>query len=272
MGAPGSSLISTADELRRFFSVRLGGVPGEAEGVLHVAAVWRPPGSDRNVVLRIVEESPKSGLDALLLAVGRARADAIVTTGLILREEPALTHDLQGSPSVAAALHSWRRDVLGLADPPWLLVLTSGKDLDPDHPAFHAWARPIVFCPQACAGDVRERLGGAPIEMVAMEEPSLGGAIDHLRRSRQARRITIEAGPSTASEAYREPLLVDELSLSVFEADSIPRELEGGELPSYDEIVRRLGPPLASLSALEASGRWRFEHYRCAIFGTEQRS
>ncbi len=260
-----SSGITNALELRRFLSDRFGEVPGEREGVLHVAAVWRPPSADRNVVMRICDRTPRSEVDTLLLDLARARADAIVTTGRILREEPHLSHDLQGKPGVRAALHAWRRQELSLSQPPWLLVLTSGRDLDPAHPAFHATARPIVFCPESSAAEVARRVGHASIEVVGHPVPDLRVAVDYLRYRRGSRRITIEAGPSTAAEVYRAPALVEELLLSVFLAGSIPDSLAGGELPPPAEIERVLGPQRAAFTVEESSGRWRFEHYRCAI-------
>ena len=240
--------------------------------MLHVAAVWRPPGGERNVVLRICDRTPKSEVDFLLLNLARARSDAIVTTGRILREEPGVTHDLQGPPGVRAALHAWRRQELALSQPPWLLVLTSGRDLDPAHPAFHASARPIVFCPESNAAEVARRVEDASIEVVGHPAPDLRAAVTYLRFRRGARRIAIEAGPSTAIAAYRDPPLVDELLLSVFLGASIPESVAGGELPPPAEIERLLGPVRAAFTVEEASGRWRFEHYRCAIVGGEASS
>jgi riboflavin biosynthesis pyrimidine reductase len=253
--------ISDLDSLRRCLKERFGAMPGSGEGVLHVAAVWRPPGEDRNVVLRIGDDTPKSAVDFLLLNVARARADAIVTTGRILREERGVTHDLQGAPGTPSALAEWRRAELGLSHPPWLLVLTAGRDLDPGHPALHSWARPIVLCPEGGADEARRRLRSAAVDVVGHPEPGLRAAVDYLRDARAARRISIEAGPSTAIEAYREPLLVDELLLSVFTAETIRAPLRGGELPTVDEIQRLLGPPRRSFTVEEESGRWRFERY-----------
>jgi riboflavin biosynthesis pyrimidine reductase len=253
--------ISNAPELRRFLGARLGEVPGEQKGVLHVAAVWRPPGQDRNVSLRICDRSPKSDIDFLLLNLARARSDAIVTTGRILREEPDVFHDLQGPPGMRAALHAWRRQELGLSQPPWLLVLTSGRDLDPTHPAFHASARAIVFCPESNAAEATRRVEGASIEVVGHPVPDLSAAVTYLRFRRDARWIAIEAGPSTAVAAYRAPPLVDELLLSVFGAATLAPDLVAGELPSRSEIERVFGPPRAGFAALEPSGPWVFEHY-----------
>jgi riboflavin biosynthesis pyrimidine reductase len=268
------SAIAGVAGLRRFLTDRLGALPGEAEGVLHVAAVWRPPGQDRNVVLRIGDQTPESEIDFLLLGLARARADSIVTTGRILREETAVTHDLQGEPSVRTALREWRLETLRTNAPPWLVILTSGRDLDPDHPAFHAWTRPIVLCPESSVAEVRRRVAGTRIEVVGHPAPTLRAAIVYLREGRGARRISIEAGPSTVIEAYRPaPGLVDEIVLSVFRAPSLPAAVRGGDLPATSEIEDLLGPARAAFEADQASGTWRYEHYRrCAIFGGEASS
>jgi riboflavin biosynthesis pyrimidine reductase len=256
--------IEDRGSLTAFLTSRLGAVPGEEEGVLHVAAVWRPPDEDRHLVLRIRDDTPRSAIDFLFLSLARARAEAIVTTGRILREEPAVTHDLQGGPGAVRALHAWRRE-LGLVDPPWLVVLTGGQGLDPGHPAFHAWARPVVFCPAAAADDVRRRVRGTEIEVVADDAPGLRAAIAHLREQRGVRRISIEAGPSTAAAAYASPVAIDELLLSIYGGAALPAALLGGELPGRAVLERALGRLRSSFSAVEASGRWTFERYRCAI-------
>jgi riboflavin biosynthesis pyrimidine reductase len=259
------SAIDDRDSLTRFFASRLGAMPGEDEGVLHVAAVWRPPGEDRHVVLRIRDETPKSAIDFLLLNLARARAEAIVTTGRILREEPGVTHDLQGEPGAVRALRAWRRETLGLVDPPWLVVLTGGRDLDVRHPALSSWSRPIVCCPAAAAEDVRRRVRGSAIEVVPDDAPGLRAAIAHLGQRRGVRRISIEAGPSTAAAAYDAPVVIDELVLSIYGGAALAPALAGGELPGRAAIERAVGARRASFSAEESSGRWTFEHYRCAI-------
>jgi riboflavin biosynthesis pyrimidine reductase len=263
------SEIVDAASLRRFFAGAFGTMPGEGEGVLHVAAVWRPPGEDHNLVLRICDRTPKSEIDFLLLNLARARADAIVTTGRILREEPGVAHEVQGPLGVRVALHAWRRQELGVLRPPWLLVLTSGRDLDPSHPAFHASVRPIVFCPESSAAEVARRVEDASIEVVGHPAPDLRAALTYLRLRRGARRISIEAGPSTATAAYSEPRLVDELLLSVFLGRSVPESVAGGELPPPTKIERVMGGLRAAFTVEEPSGRWRFERYRCAIVGGE---
>ena len=71
--------------------VLLGPGLDRALGVLHVAAVWETP-DGRYRTLRVGEGAIRSASDAVVLSAARARADAIVTTGRILRDEPELMH------------------------------------------------------------------------------------------------------------------------------------------------------------------------------------
>ncbi|MDX1649553.1 MAG: hypothetical protein R3263_06840, partial [Myxococcota bacterium] len=113
--------------------VVFGAPPGHAPGVLHVAAVApdpEDPQGDR-VVMRIVDATPRSLLDRFLLLAARARAEAVVTTGRTLREEPRLRHEVREHPA-AEALQGWRREVAGLSGRPRVLVLTASGDVGPD--------------------------------------------------------------------------------------------------------------------------------------------
>ena len=77
-------------------------------GVLHVVATWFDGESHR--VIRITPRSPKSETDFFVLNLARARADAIITTGRILRDEPELEYAL---PSAwAGSLIAWRQAAL----------------------------------------------------------------------------------------------------------------------------------------------------------------
>lgn len=233
----------------------LGDDPARAGRVLHVAAVWQS-GAGVARVLRIGPETPTSPHDAFLLSLARARAEAIVTTGKILREEPALTHGLLGPPALRSALAAWRRERLVLGLDPWLLVLSSGRGLEPAHPAFHAPLRPLLFVPAAAATGLRERFAETDARVVSVPKPDVRLALEHLARL-GAKRITIEAGPTTARELYAEPVRVDELWLASF--GGRPAEAVVGE-PFVDEARLAAALPEASLPVArdEASGRWSF--------------
>lgn len=234
----------------------LGGDPSLAGRVLHVASAWRA-GDGALRVLRIGPKTPRSSHDAFLLALARARAEAIVTTGRILREEPALTHGPLGPPALRAALAAWRRERLVLALDPWLLVLSSGRSLDPAHPAFHAPLRPLLFVPAAAATGLRERFAETDVRVVSVPAPDVRLALDHLRRL-GAKRVTIEAGPTTARALYEEPVRVDELWLATYEGER-PDEGVIGE-PFVDDARLAEALPAASqpVARDEPSGRWRF--------------
>ena len=235
----------------------LGDDPARAGRTLHVASVWRDAvGVAR--VLRIGPQTPKSRHDSFLLSLARARAEAIVTSGRILREEPALTHGLRGPPELRAALAAWRRERLVLAFDPWLLVLSSGRELDPQHPAFHAALRPLLFVPSTAAAGLRERFAETDVRVASVPKPSARLALDHLRRL-GAKRITIEAGPTTARELYDEPPRVDELWLATYAGATPPPEVIGE--PLVDEARLAAALPEASTPCVrdEPSGAWRFE-------------
>lgn len=222
----------------------------QAEGVVQVAAVFED-GEDWRV-LKIGEGAPTSPTDAFVLALSRARADAIVVTGKILRDEPQLRYALEGE--IGADLHAWRRAVLGRVEPPRLLVLSRSVDFDPDHPALHGWATPIVITSTAAA----EGAGDLGVRVVGLPDPSLTAAIAWARTELSARTITIEAGPSTARTLYedQEPA-IDELMVSIVEGPVVPNA-RGGALVSEARARALLPESSGGAPVSEPSGRWRF--------------
>jgi riboflavin biosynthesis pyrimidine reductase len=230
--------------LRRMYGANL----APATGLVHVAAVWQAA-PDRLVTIAIGEDAPASAHDFFALQAARARADAIITTGRILRAEPALTHDLQGS--AAPGLTAWRRERLGKQQPPILLVLTSGRDLPMHHPALHATSTPLLFTSHAAAA----RLPDTPIHVLSSNAPDLRAAIAHLRAC-GCRTILVEAGPSTASALYQPPVAVDELLLSVFHG-ALPARAQAGDFVSPARI-RACLPRASTALADQPSDSWQF--------------
>jgi riboflavin biosynthesis pyrimidine reductase len=208
--------------------------------VSHSIAVWRADEDAPLATIRINEHSPKSELDFLALHIARARADGIIITGKILRDEPSLTYDLRADSRWKEALVSWRERRWGLCDPPWVLILTRSGDLDFRHPIFHGWARPLIFTSD---GTAARKLAAAPCPVVSDGAPDIRRAIQHLQVTRECECVSIEAGPSTVRALYERPMAVKELLLSVY--------LE----PSLDERAR--GEPLITLS--EVRGMFRTE-------------
>jgi riboflavin biosynthesis pyrimidine reductase len=234
----------------------LGDDPARSGRILHVASVWRG-GDGVARMLRIGKETPRSRHDAFLLGLARARAEAILTTGRILREEPALTHGLPGPPGLRAALAAWRRERLVLAHEAWLLVLSSGAGLEPAHPAFRGALRPVLFVPSAAAAALRERFAETAARVVSVPAPNAHLALDHLGRL-GARRITIEAGPTTARELYAEPARVDELWLAEYAGETPEEDVIGEAFVNDERLAAAL--PNVSRAALrvEPSGDWGF--------------
>ena len=178
--------------------------------------------------------------------------------GLRKREEPALTHGLLGPPALRAALAAWRRERLALASPPWLLVLSSGRGLDPAHPAFRGPARPLLFVPAEAAAELRERFAAIEVRVASLPQPSARLALDHLRRL-GAKRITLEAGPTTTRDLYGEPARVDELWLSTYVGKTPPSEGIGKPFVADARIVAALPHASAPCVHEEPGGSWRFE-------------
>lgn len=216
---------------------------GVVDGVLHVVAVHG--GDDGRWVMRIGEHSPKSTTDRFVLDLARARVEAIVVTGAILRDEPELRYVLP------AALERHRRQVFGLSAPPWLLVLTRG-DIPLDHPALKGWARPLIFTTEASAERLRAR---SELEIVGVAEPSARAALAHLRDVRGCRSISVEAGPKVAAPLYERPCAIDELALSVYTGSLDPRA-KGGRFLDESDIERAF-----VRTGGYREGDWRFERW-----------
>jgi riboflavin biosynthesis pyrimidine reductase len=239
----------------------LGIDPALTTGCVQPMATWLDPEGAR-VALRICDATPRSETDFFLLNLARARADAILTTGNILREEPNVTHTLQGPGSVPEALADWRRNVLGLRDPPWLLVLTSGRSLDPDHPAFKTSVRPVLFVPEDAAPGLTERFGGmAQVEGVA--RTGAREAVDWLREN-GAERITIEAGPSASASLYDEPIVIDEIWRSTYQEHELLRDVIGPTLRPDRTLDALLPSRTGGVIIREPSGPWLFERLSVA--------
>ncbi len=224
-------------------------------GVLHVVSTWVEAGVA--YVIRITDASPPSPTDFFLLNLARARADAILTTGAILRHEPSLRYDLQGPH--AEALHRWRRAELGRDGPPRVLVLTRG-DIDLDHPAFDSWARPVIVTESAGASRLRSAAQRRNIEVVSVASASASAAIAWARASGAAT-IGLEAGPSTMRALYADPIQVDELMISEFLEPALAHELRGPSLFTPHRNPAAMGSVTAVAERREPSGRWRFSRY-----------
>jgi riboflavin biosynthesis pyrimidine reductase len=219
---------------------------------------WRAAEDEPLTTILINEHSPKSDLDFLALHISRARADAIVITGKILRDEPKLGFDLCADPRWGDALLNWRERRWGLFDPPWLLILTDRGELDFDHPVFHGWARPVIFTNDQAAA---RKLAAAPCPVVADAAPDIRRAIRHLQVTRRCECVSIEAGPSTVRALYERPMAIKELLLSVYLEPTLDERAQGAPLISLSE-VRALFRSETCAVHREQGRHWSFHRLR----------
>ncbi|MFK7988066.1 MAG: dihydrofolate reductase family protein [Sandaracinaceae bacterium] len=218
---------------------------GSAEGVLHVTAVAR---TDDGLRVMRIGPAPRSPTDFFALSLTRARVDAVVVTGGVLRAEPELRYDL------APSLRTWRG-----ADGPLLLVMTRGANLPSQHPVWESEAQPLVLTGARAAAELRRALPSR-VEVVGVEAPSGRAALDYLQRERGCRSVSIEAGPSVAVPLYDAPNRIDEVVLSVYEG-ALPDVARGGayieESRLHAEFERVGGPTRVD----EPSGPWVFSRW-----------
>lgn len=226
--------------------------------VSHSFAAWREAQDKPLTTIKINEHGPKSELDWLALHIARARADGIIITGKILRDEPDLSFNLHADPRWGDALQSWRERRWGLCDPPWILILTGRGDIDFEHPLFHGWGRPVIFTTDQAA---TRKLAAAPCPVVSDEAPDLRRAIRHLQLGRECECVSIEAGPSTARDLYERPMLVKELLLSVYLGPSLDARAEGAPLVSLSK-VRSLFRSETSATHRDHGTHWSFHRLR----------
>jgi riboflavin biosynthesis pyrimidine reductase len=232
-------------------------------GIVHVTAAWLDPCSGCLEVLRPGAGAATSSVDGLVLALARARADAIVTTGAVLRAEPDLVHDLASAGSGAAAIGAWRRRGLDKVSSPLSAVLTRGDGLDRSHPLLRTTDGVMVYTSVAGALGLDGRPPATSL-VVGVRQPGLRELIAFLAGVASPflplapRTILIEAGPSTARALYEPPLVVDELLLSILEHPVPAATASAGRLPELGELRRLLPVGSAELRVIEPGSRWRF--------------
>jgi riboflavin biosynthesis pyrimidine reductase len=241
---------------------------GGCAGVIQVAAIASPI----NRIIALGPAAPRSPTDRFVLGLARARADAILTTGSILRGEPKLVHQYAEDLEEDAALAEWRRRVMGRSDPPALIVLSGSGNFPLDHPALSASKSGFIWTSRAGRdrirrGDLDYSIEVEP-EAVTRSGTGVAAAIEAAKRDLSAQTISIEAGPSTAATLYSEdstaPFGIDELLLSHFEGELQPPAM-GPPFISADVIASYFDAPVSSQRVEESSGSWRFERSRAFL-------
>ncbi len=231
-----------------------------ATGIIHATAVWRSPDGGL-ATLNINADTPLSRHDRFVLNLTRARADAILTTGKVLREEPSVTPSLIGSGDEVAPLLDWRRVVLGKQGHPLALVLTSGRALDLDHPFFRSPIQVIVFTSHDAAAEIMPAAIERSIDVVSHATPSITAAVAFLHKEMGNATIAIEAGPSTSLQLYRPSLVVDELLLSEFLGPALPPSVKGAPFLGPASIEEAFPGRSEPYEVVEPSGPWRFRRW-----------
>ncbi|MEM1180540.1 MAG: hypothetical protein AAGM22_19500 [Acidobacteriota bacterium] len=236
-----------------------------ATGVLHLTSVWRGPEGDapQGMTLRIGEHTPRSLWDLVSLGLARARADAIMTSGRILRMEPTLHHGFVGPGDLPRALLDWRRRQ-GRDQPPISLVMTRSGELDFTHPLFHGSGRVIVYTSERGAWRLDSRAADAGVEVEIDPEPSVRAALRFIRGAFGCATVSIEAGPSIARGLYEEPITVDELLLSTYLGSQLPTAARGGRQIPHRRIERHFRRPAPAVVTRADDGQdddWRFERF-----------
>jgi riboflavin biosynthesis pyrimidine reductase len=248
--------MSRADEVSKRLTRLHGEDPASVRGVLHVAATWRAP--DRTLhVIKIGPDSPRSDNDWFVLRTARMRADALLTTGTILRDEPDVRHDERDE-----TLLTWRRNRVGRSGRPRSVVLTSGRGLDLGHPLLRTAHRPLIVTSESGAAALERAalMSEPPVELAARRAPGIRDTLG-LLRERGCESILIEAGPTTAQALYDAPVLVDELLLSVFEAPTLADELVGPALLAPDRLETLFAHRSDPVVIDEPSGPWSFSRW-----------
>jgi len=248
------------DQIARYYGEAAVAELPRATGLIHVASIWTGPEAARGSwpAILIRADSPRSPADRFALELARARADAIVISGQIIRDEPTLRYDRPGAGTdYAAELLRWREQTLAKPDPPRLLVLTRSACFDLDHPVFHGWARPLIATSRAGAERLARELEGRELELVADPAPSLAAAVEHLR-GLGCETISLEAGPSVLAPVYAGagPAL-DELMLSLYAGPLAPA-LRGPSFADPAEVERLF----EQLRATPAGGDWTLTRWR----------
>jgi hypothetical protein len=227
------SELRTPDEVEAAAARIFPGMPLSTTGVSHVAATVVREG--RYEIFGVDHpRAPRSRWDRLVLDLSRLRAEAIVITGAILREEPRLSYAFD--PGWAGAFAALRR-ALGLRERPLLVVLTRAG-VHRDHPAL-----------------------SSNVEGLVLEHaPSLAHAIEVVR-GRGARAISVEAGPSVARELYRDPASpLGELLVHRFE-DDLPDDALVGSFATEAEVRGSLGPPRSAVGVRDGETSSVVERY-----------
>lgn len=250
------SLVRTADDVTSEAIRIFGDLPGN-QGVLQVVACYRREGA--LFALATGGDAPRCDEDAFALALARARADAVITTGAILREEPGLSHAPEASEPYGDAMAAWR-SANGRQRPATTVIMTRSRDIDLDHPIFHGNNPVLVFTGEDAPPRFGIELAARGGMLVTEAEPTLQSCIARLRQT-GSDAITVEAGPSTAAKLFEPPAVIDELLLTTLDAPTLDSAHSRGELIREDALAACLHPTGPAYETRDGDHVWRLQRW-----------
>lgn len=246
-----------------------------AAGILHVTAI---AAADR-ATIALGPDAPGSEYDRFVLGFARARSDALVTTGSILRAEPALVHRYAEDEARDAEWKAWRAATLGKTFRPGLILLSRSGDFPLDHPAIEAAESGFIWTSKAGRVRMGNRVGALEVvvaeeveEEVAEDKGSetpengLASALAFASARRGLKAISIEAGPSATHALYLPGSRsvrggVEEVLLSLYQGELLA-SARASQFAT-EEQFRALGlRRVSTCEKQEPSGLWTFERHR----------
>jgi len=234
----------------------------DAPATLQSLALWSDPAGGL-FLIAINENSPASETDGFALDLSRARADAIVTSGGILRAEPGLSHAMTEDTPLRQSLSAWRREVLGRTEPATSLVLARRDDIDLHHPLFGGERPAVVYTSSSTGRSLKARAEARGIPVVSDPSPSLQKAVAWLRENEGAKTVSLEIGAALSRPLYEKPeSLVDEVMLSIFLEPNLPEGSKGPPFVDLGRLKERLPRATRAVVRAEASGNWSFSRLR----------
>jgi riboflavin biosynthesis pyrimidine reductase len=270
----GASDLAAVEAIDRRLAALYGEVDWRhAQGIVHVLALGGPNRS----VIAIGPRAPRSATDRFVLGAARARADAILTTGAILRAEPDLVIRAGSSIQEDRTLLEWRRVRLGRAPNPQRRIVLSGSGaFAPDHPAL-AGASGFVWTSARGRERLGDRVQALDVLVAEGEASGIRGALAHALSLPGVETILVEAGPTASAALYdldsassvkvaaggpaKVSPQLDELLLSHSESELHPAAV-GPDFVDAEGVDRVLGPAISTVRVNEPSGSWRFMRHR----------
>lgn len=255
--------VKSASDVDRWYRRMFATAP-RREGVVHVVATWRD-GDGGLEVLSTDDDAPRCPEDAFALAVARARADAILTTGAVLRQEPRLRHEpgLRHEPRahrspLATAIADWRA-ANGRRRPAASVIMSRSRDIDLDHPIFDG-DQIFVYTGDDAPPRFGIELAQRGAMLITDPEPTPRSCLARLERAGYDA-ITVEAGPRVASMLYEAPAAIDELLLTTFEAPDLDPDHHRGRLIDEGTLVSRLGSTGDVYRTTNEHGPWSLRRF-----------